>query len=130
MQAVLGLPSEGRLAYAYESMSWLRSRAILKEAPPRTEATHVMVHCYGGYTTNIPLDDLKHPEVCFAYLHDGRELTREHGFPVRLVVPYRYAWKSAKWVKGIEYLVGDKRGFWENYGYSINADAWTEERYG
>ncbi len=103
---------------------------VIRVAPPGPAATHVMVHCHGGYTTNLPVEDFSHPEVAFAYLHDGKELTADHGYPIRLIVPYRYAWKSAKWVRGIEYMAGDRRGFWENYGYHNNADPWAEERYG
>jgi DMSO/TMAO reductase YedYZ molybdopterin-dependent catalytic subunit len=106
------------------------ARRVLEAAPPVAEATHVMVHCYGDYTTNLPLEDFSSDEVLFAHSHDGEPLAPEHGGPMRLIVPFRYAWKSAKWVNGLEYLVGDRRGFWEGYGYHNSADPWNEERYG
>ena len=88
-----------------------------------------MLNSYGGYTTNVPLADLMREQVMFATKHDGEELTKEHGWPLRLVVPHLYFWKSAKWVGGIQFLERDKPGFWETYGYHIYGDPWREERY-
>jgi DMSO/TMAO reductase YedYZ molybdopterin-dependent catalytic subunit len=92
-------------------------------------ATHVMVHSYGGYITNVPLDDLLQDGVLFAHTHNGKPLESEHGGPMRLVVPHLYFWKSAKWVRGLLFMNGDRPGFWEMYGYHIRGDPWKEERY-
>ena len=104
-------------------------RDLLRLAVPREEATHVMVHCYGGYTTNIPLDALLAEDVLIAHRHDGEPLSPDHGGPARLVIPSRYGYKSAKWIRALELTAGDARGFWELHGYHSNADPWTQERY-
>lgn len=106
-----------------------RVRNLLALASPRSEADSVMAHCYGGYTTNIPLDALLAEDVLIAHRHDGAPLESDHGGPARLVVPGRYGYKSAKWIKALELTKGDKRGFWELHGYHSNADPWTQERY-
>lgn len=102
---------------------------LMRRAHVKPEASHVMIHCYGGYTTNLPLDDLARDDVLFAYRHNGEDLPVEHGWPLRLVVPHLYGWKSAKWVRGIEFMDKDKPGFWETYGYHMRGDPWKEERY-
>lgn len=102
---------------------------LLKYVQPLAEAKAVMAHCYGGYTTNILLDDLKRDGVLLAYKHDGRDLPIPHGGPCRLVVPHLYFWKSAKWVKDLEFVTRDRPGFWEQYGYHMRGDPWKEERY-
>jgi DMSO/TMAO reductase YedYZ molybdopterin-dependent catalytic subunit len=102
---------------------------LLQQVRLRPTARAVMVHCYGGYTTNLLLEDLLRDEVLLAYRHNGQELTPEHGWPLRLVVPHLYFWKSAKWVRGLEFLPQDRPGFWEMYGYHIRGDPWKEERY-
>ena len=104
-------------------------RAVLDAVRPLPEARYVMVHCYGGYSTNISLDVLDDDDVLFAYRHDGQQLPREHGGPLRLVVPKRYAWKSAKWVNGLEFLAEDEAGFWEVRGYHMEGDPWKEQRF-
>ncbi len=104
-------------------------RDVLALARPRPEANAVMVHCYGGYTTNVPLQDLLRDDVLLAYKHNGKELIPEHGWPLRLVVPHLYFWKSAKWVRGLELMREDRPGFWEMYGYHMRGDPWKEERY-
>lgn len=96
----------------------------------RPEAKFVLVHAFGGFTTNLTLDDFLQPDVLFALKHDGETLSAEHGFPVRLVVPRLYFWKSAKWVKGIEFLSQERLGYWESLGYHRRGDPWEEERYG
>ncbi len=93
------------------------------------EAVHVMEHCYGGYTTNLMLDVLQDETVMLCHSWEGKPLTAEHGGPCRLLVPKRYAWKSAKWVKGFQFLAKDKPGLWEDFGYSMTANPWKEERY-
>jgi DMSO/TMAO reductase YedYZ molybdopterin-dependent catalytic subunit len=91
--------------------------------------SHVMVEAVDGYTANLPLDVFDDDDTLFAWGRNGEDLSPEHGWPLRLIVPKRYAWKSVKWVSGLELLVGDRRGFWEERGYHNNADPWGEERY-
>jgi len=105
-------------------------REVMKHVCPRPTGKYVMVHCYGGYNTNLPLDVLMEEDVLFAHRHDGKPLETEHGGPLRLVVPSRYGWKSAKWVNGLEFMAEDIEGFWERLGYHNNADPWKEERFG
>jgi DMSO/TMAO reductase YedYZ molybdopterin-dependent catalytic subunit len=92
-------------------------------------AVHVMQHCYGGYTTNIAIDDLVREENFFAHTLFGEPLPADHGGPLRLVVPHLYAWKSAKWINGLEFLNRQELGFWERNGYHHRGDPWKEERY-
>ena len=94
------------------------------------QATHILQHCYGGYTTNLPLEDFVRPENFFAHSLNSEPLSAEHGGPMRLIVPHLYAWKSAKWLNGIEFLDRDESGFWEKNGYHRRGDPWAEERYG
>lgn len=105
------------------------ARELLARARPRPEARYVLVHSYGGYTTNLELDALQEPDVILAWAHDGQELTPEHGWPLRLVVPSRYAWKSAKWVRRLELLAENVPGFWEQRGFHMWADPWQEQRF-
>ena len=93
------------------------------------DARHVMVHADYDYSANLPLTDFLHPSTLFAFRHDGEDLTYEHGFPLRLVVPNLYAWKSVKWVRGIEFLDREEPGFWEENGYHIYGDPFKEQRY-
>jgi DMSO/TMAO reductase YedYZ molybdopterin-dependent catalytic subunit len=102
---------------------------LLARARPRAEATHVLVRAAQGFTTNLPLADLDRPENLLAWKHDGVDLTPEHGWPLRLVVPHLYFWKSAKWVRGLELLSEDEAGFWERNGYHMRGDPWREQRY-
>lgn len=97
------------------------------EVDPR--AQHVMEHCYGGYTTNIALSDFLREENFFAHTLHGEALPAEHGGPLRLVVPHLYAWKSAKWINGLEFLEQMQLGFWERNGYHHRGDPWARERY-
>jgi len=102
---------------------------ILRRARVATEAVAVMAHTQEGYTTNIPLAELRGDDVLLAYRHDGKDLPPEHGGPCRLVVPRLYFWKSAKWIRSFEFLDVNPPGFWEVNGYHLHADPWTEERY-
>jgi DMSO/TMAO reductase YedYZ molybdopterin-dependent catalytic subunit len=104
-------------------------REILERAKVRPEAVAVMAHAEQGYTTNIPLTELRQEDVLLALKHDGSDLPAEHGGPCRLVVPRLYFWKSAKWIRGFEFLDVDAPGFWEVNGYHLHADPWREERY-
>jgi len=107
----------------------VRFRDVAALATPKPEARHVMVHSYGGYTTNVPLADLMRDEVLFAHTHNGQPLQPEHGGPLRLVVPHLYFGKSANWARGLLFMADEKPGFWEMYGYHIRGDPWEEERY-
>ena len=95
----------------------------------RPEARHVMVHAEQGYSSNLPVSDFLRLTTIFAMRHDGQTLAVEHGYPLRLVVPHLYAWKSVKWVRGIELLDKELPGFWEQNGYNIYGDPFTEQRY-
>ncbi len=93
------------------------------------KVAHIMEHCYGGYTTNISVEDFMREENFFAFKVFGEALPGEHGGPMRLVVPHLYAWKSAKWINGLEFLAGEELGFWERNGYHRRGEPWAEERY-
>jgi DMSO/TMAO reductase YedYZ molybdopterin-dependent catalytic subunit len=94
-----------------------------------TAAEFALVHSYGGYTTNLPLEDLLDGKAWIAYRYDGDDLAPQHGGPARLLVPHLYFWKSAKWVRGIQLLLDDEPGFWETLGYHDYGDPWREQRY-
>ena len=102
---------------------------ILERAQLKPSAKFVLAHCEQGYTANLPLEVLDDEDVLLADVANGAPLDPEHGYPLRLVVPKRYFWKSAKWIRGLEFLPQDMLGFWERYGYNNNADPWKEERY-
>jgi len=102
---------------------------FMKQVEIKHEAKHVMLHSYGGYTTNISLAELMGSDVILAHSHNGKPLEKQHGWPLRLVVPKLYFWKSAKWLRGMVLMPNEKPGFWEMYGYHIHGDPWTEERY-
>jgi DMSO/TMAO reductase YedYZ molybdopterin-dependent catalytic subunit len=104
-------------------------RELVRRAQPKPEARFVMVHADPDYTTNLPLEDLVDDDVLLALKHDGRDLEPDHGGPVRLVVPKLYFWKSAKWVRALEFLDVNPPGFWEQNGYHMHADPWKDERY-
>lgn len=104
-------------------------RRVLDACRPLPEARFVVVHCFGGYATNLTLAEFAAEENLFAWAHAPEPLSAEHGGPLRLVVPKLYAWKSAKWVCGIELRRDDQRGFWEERGYHNHADPFLEERY-
>lgn len=93
------------------------------------DAVHVMFHALDGYTTDLPLSDCLRNEVMFAWELDGEPLTVEHGGPLRVVTPHKYAYKGPKWITGVEFLTEKKRGYWEKRGYSLTANPWHEERY-
>jgi DMSO/TMAO reductase YedYZ molybdopterin-dependent catalytic subunit len=108
----------------------VRFRDFLNHIPALDPAAHfVIAHAEGSFTANVPLELLMEDNALLAYKYDGKELEPEHGYPLRLLVPRKYFWKSAKWLRGIEFLPHDQPGFWERYGYNNNADPWKEERY-
>ena len=102
---------------------------MLRRARPKQEAKFAIIHAEQGYTTNLPLAELQEDDVLLADRHDGVDLTPDHGWPLRLVVPSRYFWKSAKWVRAIELVAVDRPGFWEQNGYHNDADPWREQRF-
>ena len=104
-------------------------REVLHRAGPTPEAHFALIHAEQGFTTNLPLEELANDDVLLADTHDGAPLTPDHGWPLRLVVPRRYFWKSAKWIRSIELSATDRPGFWEQNGYHNEADPWNEERY-
>jgi DMSO/TMAO reductase YedYZ molybdopterin-dependent catalytic subunit len=102
---------------------------LMSRFPPAPEATHVMIWADFGYSANVRIGDFAADSTIFATHRDGVTLSPDHGFPLRLVVPHLYAWKSVKWVRAVEYLTIDRRGFWEERGYHNVADPWREQRY-
>lgn len=107
----------------------VRVRDAVALAHPLDAATHVMLHAYDGYTTNVSLDALLDDDVLLTHTVDGAPLSIPHGGPVRVVTPKLYAWKGAKWVNRIELMIGDRPGFWEQNGYSMTALPWEDDRY-
>ncbi|MGJ4918798.1 sulfite oxidase-like oxidoreductase [Bradyrhizobium sp. HKCCYLRH2060] len=107
----------------------LATRDLLAACRPRDGADFVVLHSYDGYTTNLTLEDFAAEDALLAHGWSGAPLTREHGGPVRVVVPHLYFWKSAKWLKAIEFLDSDKPGYWEVRGYHNRGDPWAEQRY-
>ncbi len=102
---------------------------LMKRVRPKPGANFALAHAEGDFTTNLPLTDFLLPENLLATHADGAPLAPEHGGPLRLVVPHLYFWKSAKWLRGIEFLEKDRAGFWESVGYHRRGDPWAEERF-
>ncbi len=109
--------------------SGVSAREIIRRVGVSPDARFVNMICDGGYTTSVPLDVFDADDVLLAIAHSGQPLTPEHGYPVRAVIPDRYAWKSAKWLREIRFEAGDHLGFWELRGYHNGADPWREERF-
>ncbi|MCE9531754.1 MAG: sulfite oxidase-like oxidoreductase [Planctomycetes bacterium] len=108
------------------------TREILNHVKISEKARFVMVHCEFGFTTNMPIEDFLGEDCLFALKHGEQDLEPDHGYPLRLVIPKLYAWKSAKWVRGIEFLERDEAGFWESWehgGYHMYGDPWLEQRF-
>jgi DMSO/TMAO reductase YedYZ molybdopterin-dependent catalytic subunit len=102
---------------------------VWHQIEPDDGATHVLVHAYHGFTANLPIDDFLRSENLFAHTYDGAPLEPDHGYPLRLLVPHLYFWKSVKWVRGFTVLDGDRPGFWERNGYHMYGDPWAEQRF-
>ena len=115
-----------RFDTSFRGVHW---STIAERVKPKPSARFVIAHAEQGYTANVPLEAIEDENALIAYEADGEPLTPEHGWPLRLVVPTKYFWKSAKWLRGIELLDHDQPGFWERYGYNNNADYRKEERY-
>jgi DMSO/TMAO reductase YedYZ molybdopterin-dependent catalytic subunit len=111
----------------FEGVHW---RELAKLARPNPTARFAIAHAEAGFTANVPLSFLEQDNALLATHGDGAVLEPDHGYPLRLVIPGKYFWKSAKWLRGIELSSIDKPGFWERYGYNNDADPWKEERYG
>ena len=118
-----------RLGNVWEGVS---TRTLIEAAGGlRPEARYLLAYGYDfGWTTNVPLDEFLAEDALVAIWHDGEPIAREHGGPARLIVPRLYAWKSAKWLGGLQFLDRDEPGFWERNGYHMNGDPWKEERHG
>ncbi len=116
-----------RFETRFRGVHW---RALAQLVRPRPTARYVVAHAEQDFTANVPLAAIEDEDALIAYEADGEPLAPEHGWPLRLVVPSRYFWKSAKWLRGLELLSTDRPGFWERYGYHNNADFTREERYG
>jgi DMSO/TMAO reductase YedYZ molybdopterin-dependent catalytic subunit len=116
-----------RFDASFEGVHWTE---LEKLARPKATANFVIAHAEAGFTSNVPLSFLEAPNALLATHADGEPLSPEHGYPLRLVIPGKYFWKSAKWLRGIELSSIDRPGFWERYGYHNDADPWHEERYG
>jgi len=112
-------------------MGWrgVSVHALIERAEPTPAASPLMAHSYGGYTTNLPLNDVLAYPALIAYEIDGQPLAPDHGGPARLLVPHLYLWKSAKWIRRLELLEHDELGFWETNGYHHRGDPWREERH-
>jgi len=104
-------------------------RDFLEYVDVKPEAKYVVAHCEYGYTTNLPLETMLEDDVLLAYHYAGQPLDPEHGYPLRTLVPQKYFWKSAKWLRGLEFRADDKLGFWEQAGYHNEADPWLEQRF-
>jgi DMSO/TMAO reductase YedYZ molybdopterin-dependent catalytic subunit len=115
-----------RFDTSFRGVHWSELAKLVR---PKPSAHYVIAHAEQGFTANLPLAALEDEDALIAYEADGEQLTPEHGWPLRLMVPSRYFWKSAKWLRGLELRAADEPGFWERYGYHNDADYWKEERY-
>jgi len=115
-----------RFDVTFEGVHWSAFKELVGQRPT---ARYVVAHAEQGYTSNVPIEFLEHPQALLATHADGAPLTPEHGGPLRLVIPGKYFWKSAKWLREIELATTDQPGFWERYGYHNDADPFEEERY-
>ena len=137
-QELLALPRKRMSAEFHCVTGWSRLdnewegvgfKELIGRVHPKPEARYVMALCHGGYTTNLTLEALLEEDTLLAFRHNGEDLTPEHGWPLRLLVPKRYSWKSAKWVRGFDFMEEDEPGFWEIRGYHNDGDPWKEERF-
>jgi DMSO/TMAO reductase YedYZ molybdopterin-dependent catalytic subunit len=116
-----------RFDATFEGVHWSELKEVVGQ---RSSARYVLAHAEQEFTSNVPIASLEDPQALLATRADGAPLTPEHGWPLRLVIPGKYFWKSAKWLRGIELTATDRPGFWERYGYHNDADPFKEERYG
>lgn len=136
--ALMALPQAEMLADMHCVTQWsnydnrwqgIPAAVILALVAPKPECRHVIFHSYDGYTTNVLLDQFNQPDVMLVHHWNGQPVTRQHGGPLRAMIPRYYLWKSAKWLRRVEFRADDAPGFWETRGYHNNADPWLEERY-
>jgi DMSO/TMAO reductase YedYZ molybdopterin-dependent catalytic subunit len=134
----MSAPQSHKLSDIHCVTSWSRydnnwdgvtTHDLMDAVQPKPEVTHVLLTSNDGYTTNMTLQDFSSPEALLVHTWEGKPLELDHGGPVRLVVPHLYFWKSAKWIRKIEFATADHPGFWEVRGYHNHADPWLEERY-
>jgi DMSO/TMAO reductase YedYZ molybdopterin-dependent catalytic subunit len=139
LEEFMALPQAERVSDMHCVTQWSRydnrwkgvsARTLLAMVEPKDEARHVVFHSHDGYTTNVRLDQFDQPDVLLVHQWEGEPISRQHGGPVRVLIPRLYLWKSAKWVRRIELTGADRPGFWEVRGYHNNGDPWNEERYG
>ena len=116
-----------RFDASFEGVHWSELAKLVR---PKPTARFVIAHAEAGFTSNVPLSFLEDPNALLATQADGEPLSPEHGYPLRLVIPGKYFWKSAKWLRALELSSIDRPGFWERYGYHNDADPWRQERYG
>jgi DMSO/TMAO reductase YedYZ molybdopterin-dependent catalytic subunit len=137
-EELVGLPKQRQVCDIHCVTRWSKLDTVWEGVPfqeiarlvrPKPEAKFVMEHAYGGYTTNMALEELLDDDVLLAFNYDDKPLEPEHGGPLRMLVPKLYFWKSAKWLRGLEFMAGNQPGFWEMYGYHMHGDPWTEERF-
>jgi len=135
---LMSAPQSHKLSDIHCVTSWSRydnnwdgvtTHDLMDAVQPKPEVTHVLLTSNDGYTTNMTLEDFSSPEALLVHTWEGKPLELDHGGPVRLVVPHLYFWKSAKWIRKIEFATADHPGFWEVRGYHNHADPWLEERY-
>lgn len=138
LEQFMALPQQSSVSDMHCVTQWSRydnawtgvaARTLLDMARPKPTANHVIFHAHDGYTTNVRLDQFDQPDVLLVHRWDGQPISRQHGGPVRVLIPRLYLWKSAKWVTRIELRATDRPGFWETRGYNNNADPWLEQRY-
>ncbi|MSO90390.1 MAG: sulfite oxidase-like oxidoreductase [Acetobacteraceae bacterium] len=138
LEDFMALPQQGSVSDMHCVTQWSRYdnrwkgvavSALLALVKPKPEAKHVIFHAHDGYTTNVRLDQFDQPDCFLVHEWEGKPIERQHGGPVRILIPRLYLWKSAKWLRRIEFSAFDKPGFWEVRGYHNNADPWLEERY-
>ena len=134
----MALPQQDSISDMHCVTQWSRydnrwrgvaARTLIEMVQPREAVRHVVLHAYDGYTTNLRLDQFDQPDVFLVHSWQSAPISREHGGPVRALIPRLYLWKSAKWIQRVEFTERDKPGFWERNGYHNNADPWAEERY-
>jgi DMSO/TMAO reductase YedYZ molybdopterin-dependent catalytic subunit len=137
-EEIMGLPKRRQVCDIHCVTRWSKLDTVWEGVPfqeianlvtPRPEAKFVIEHAYGGYSTNMALEELLDDDVLLAFNYDDKPLELEHGGPLRMLVPKLYFWKSAKWLRGLEFMAENKPGFWEAYGYHMHGDPWTEERF-
>ncbi|MGH7067147.1 MAG: sulfite oxidase-like oxidoreductase [Acetobacteraceae bacterium] len=137
-EAFLALPQVEAVCDIHCVTQWSRydnhwkgvaAHTLVELVAPSADVAHIVCHSYDGYTTNVRFDQFDQPDVFLVHQWEGKPLPREHGGPLRMLIPRLYFWKSAKWLRRIEFVAVDRPGFWEVRGYHNNADPWREERY-